>query len=72
MRRPGLDTTARSMLLLASVLAAGCQDQGRPAARVTGPVPESLDFQVHSIDGEPVNLARYLGKVVVVVNIASR
>ena len=35
-------------------------------------IPASLDFQVRSIDGEPVNLARYLGKVVVVVNIASR
>jgi cytochrome oxidase Cu insertion factor (SCO1/SenC/PrrC family) len=72
MRRPGLNTTARAMLVLASVLAVGCQDQGGPAHVVTGPVPESLDFQVHSIDGEPVNLARYLGKVVVVVNIASR
>jgi len=72
MRRAGLNTTASATVLLASLLAIGCQDQGRPASRPTGPVPESLDFQVDSIDGEPVNLARYLGKVVVVVNIASR
>ena len=72
MRRAGLNTTAPAMVLLASLLASGCQDQRQPASRVTGPLPASLDFQVRSIDGDPVNLARYLGKVVVVVNIASR
>ena len=72
MRRAGLNTAAPATLLLASLLAIGCQDQRQSAPRVTGPVPASLDFQVHSIDGEPINLARYHGKVVVVVNIASR
>lgn len=35
-------------------------------------VPAALDFQVKSIEGEDVNLADYTGKVLVVVNVASK
>lgn len=31
----------------------------------------ALDFQVKDIDGKPVDLKKYLGKVVLVVNVAS-
>ncbi len=34
-------------------------------------VPAALNFVVKDIDGNPVNMARYLGKVVMVVNVAS-
>ena len=34
--------------------------------------PAALNFTMKSIDGEEVNLAKYLGKVVVVVNTASK
>ncbi len=34
--------------------------------------PPALDFTAHSIAGEPVNLANYHGKVVLIVNVASR
>jgi glutathione peroxidase len=37
------------------------------------PVPAALDFTVNDIDGNPVKLAdRYRGKVVLMVNVASR
>jgi glutathione peroxidase len=38
----------------------------------TATVPEALAFEVKSIDGEPVNLADYQGKVLLVVNVASK
>tara|TARA_B100000029_G_scaffold403276_2_gene403020 strand:+ start:301 stop:513 length:213 start_codon:yes stop_codon:yes gene_type:complete len=63
---------AAAALLLTTCLVAGCQENARTSYPPAGPIPESLAFQVTSIDGEPVDLARYLGKVVVVVNIASR
>jgi glutathione peroxidase len=35
------------------------------------PVPAALDFEVQSLDGRPVKLGDYAGKVLVVVNVAS-
>ncbi len=46
------------------------QDQDQEKAK--DQVPESLNFTVESIDGEQVDLKKYAGKVVVVVNVASR
>ncbi len=34
-------------------------------------VPAALNFTLPDIDGKPVNLARYAGKVVMIVNVAS-
>lgn len=34
-------------------------------------LPDSLNFTMNSLDGKPVNLAKYHGKVVLVVNVAS-
>jgi glutathione peroxidase len=43
------------------------------ASVVSAAAPKSpLDFQVTSIEGKPVDLAQYKGKVVLVVNVASR
>ena len=67
-----MNTAMIATLGAALFVSFGCQDQPPPKTPPVGPVPESLNFQVTSIDGEPVNLARYFGKVVVVVNIASR
>lgn len=35
-------------------------------------VPKSLQFKMKSIDGKQVNLAKYKGKVLVIVNVASQ
>ncbi len=35
-------------------------------------VPKALRFKMKSIDGEEVDLAKYAGKVIVIVNVASR
>ncbi len=35
-------------------------------------VPEALNFTLKDIDGKPVNLARYKGDVILVVNVASK
>ncbi len=36
------------------------------------PVPAALNFTMDSIDGQPVPLAKYQGKVVLMVNVASK
>ena len=35
-------------------------------------MPPALDFQMKSLDGKPVDLSKYKGKVVLVVNVASQ
>ena len=35
-------------------------------------VPAALNFEMKSIDGEPVKLSKYHGQVVLMVNVASR
>ena len=72
MQRTRMNTAMIATLGAVVLVAFGCQDQRPQKISPVGPVPESLNFQVKSIDGEPVNLARYFGKGVVVVNIASR
>ncbi len=36
------------------------------------PLPTLYDYQVHALDGTPVDLAQYKGQVTLVVNVASR
>jgi glutathione peroxidase len=50
------------------------QDKGEKAnhQEKTAEVPETLKFKMKTIDGEEVDLSRYAGKVVVIVNTASR
>jgi len=70
------------LLLLALVLLAACGGTDTrsakvgPAAPVTAPAPPAgatpvLDSTMKNIDGKPVQLADYAGKVVLVVNTAS-
>jgi len=40
-------------------------------ARTGGKVPDVLNFTMNSITGQPVNLSKYQGKVVLIVNTAS-
>lgn len=53
-----------SAMILFATFAASAQADNEQA--------HALDYTVDSIDGEPVDLASYKGKVVLVVNVASR
>ncbi|MBQ16109.1 MAG: hypothetical protein CMJ65_03180 [Planctomycetaceae bacterium] len=52
----------------AAIVMVGCQ---REVPRPSGPVPDALNFRLKSIDGEQVDMSRYHGRVVVVVNVAN-
>ena len=53
------------LAVLAFLGAPPAQPQGSPK------VPDSLNFTMNSLDGKPVNLAKYQGNVVLMVNVAS-
>jgi glutathione peroxidase len=55
--------SAAAVLLVAQAVPAGESDK-KPAS--------SLDFQVQDIDGKPVDLSKYKGEVVLIVNTASQ
>src|ERR1700743_545499 len=55
---------------LAMVLSALLQGAGSPPA--DAPKAPALNFTVKSIDGKDVDLNQYLGKVVLIVNVASK
>jgi glutathione peroxidase len=57
-----------AVALVGVAAAAARQDQQTQEADV----PAALNFTVDSIDGEPVALEQYRGKVVLIVNVASR
>jgi glutathione peroxidase len=57
-------------LLSAVVLALFAGTQSKPAGSVK--VPAALNFTMNSIDGKAVDLARYQGQVVLMVNVASQ
>ena len=44
--------------------------QTRPAG--SGNVPAALNFSMNSIDGKPIELSKYQGRVVLMVNVASQ
>jgi glutathione peroxidase len=48
------------------------KDPAAPAADKADAKPSPLDFKMKDIDGKDVNLADYKGKVVMLVNVASR
>src|SRR5690606_5831541 len=57
----------------ALVAAASLSTRAEPAAPTTAPSTKSpLDFTMKDIDGKDVNLADYKGKVVLIVNTATR
>jgi glutathione peroxidase len=56
----------RNLSLVCALLLAG-------VPTVTGEeVPPALKFQVKSLEGQPVDLAKYAGKAVMIVNVASQ
>jgi glutathione peroxidase len=55
-------------LLFGSALAV----MGAAPVPATQPTPAALNFTVKNIDGQDVNLAQFKGKVVLVVNVASK
>jgi glutathione peroxidase-family protein len=59
----GLGALALVLALAAHAAAGQKQD---------GSTPEVLDFRMHSLNGEEVDLSQYQGKVIVMVNVASR
>jgi glutathione peroxidase len=58
----------RSTILLALTLFAAPQNRSQENAKV----PAALNFTMNSLDGKPVNLAKYQGNVVLMVNVASQ
>jgi glutathione peroxidase len=56
-------------LLTLLIFALSVAPQGRPQENTK--VPDSLNFVMNSLDGKPVNLAKYQGNVVLMVNVAS-
>src|SRR4030095_9129384 len=52
------------------VLALMAMPQTKPQEKA--PVPAVLNFTMNSLDGKPVNLAKYQGNVVLIVNVASQ
>jgi glutathione peroxidase len=54
---------ALSILLIATLSTA--------QTRTGGKVPDVLNFTMKSLSGQPVNLSKYQGKVVLIVNVAS-
>ena len=57
-------------LFTAIVLSMFAGAQTRPAGGAK--VPAALNFTMNSIDGKPVDLSRYQGQVVLMVNVASQ
>ena len=58
----------RSTILI--VLALAAAPQGKP--QDNSKAPSVLNFAMNSLDGKPVNLSRYQGDVVLMVNVASQ
>src|SRR5215813_8701493 len=57
------------MKLIAVILALITVPQTKPQEKAK--VPDVLNFTMNSLDGKPVDLSKYQGKVVLMVNVAS-
>jgi glutathione peroxidase len=64
--------TRKTLTLLAAALVAGTVATGALQAADKKPVPPALNFTMKDIDGKDVPLSKYQGKVLMVVNVASR
>jgi len=62
------EISMRSTVLLALALFATPQNRSQENAKV----PAALNFTMNSLDGKPVNLVKYQGNVVLMVNVASQ
>ena len=59
--------TLTLMAIFAAVTSGGAEETTKKNS-----VPNALNFKVQSIDGQEVDLVKYQGKVVLVVNVASQ
>ncbi len=70
---PLLAISSAGLLTLAAFCISAAEPPAQPATpSQTQAVPAALNFTVSDIDGKPVNLAQYHGKVVMIVNVASK
>lgn len=62
-----------SGLCLAGLIAVGlCASAASAAKKESKKVPATLNFTMDNLDGKPVELSKYQGKVVLMVNVASK
>jgi glutathione peroxidase len=59
----------RSLLVVAAM---GCVAVAQAAEKETKKAPEALNFKMKSLTGKTVDLSKYKGKVVMIVNVASQ
>ncbi|HEV7221360.1 MAG TPA: glutathione peroxidase [Pirellulales bacterium] len=59
----------RSLLVVAAM---GCVAVAHAAEKETKKAPEALNFKMKSLTGKTVDLSKYKGKVVMIVNVASQ
>lgn len=71
MRRPYFATVAVAALVLSVGWSSRPATQSRAAEKGAN-VPAVLGFTMDSIDGQPVELSKYHGRVVLIVNVASK
>lgn len=61
-----------SLLPIGALFFTGSSSKANTPIRVTSDLASSLDFKMKSIDGQEVDLNSYKGKVVLIVNVASK
>ena len=61
-----------SLLLVGGLFFAGSSGKAKMPVRVESELGSGLDFKMKSIDGQEVDLNTYKGKVVLIVNVASK
>jgi glutathione peroxidase len=62
----------RALSALAAAVALTTNSSSQAANRDAGEVPKALSFTMKSLDGKDVPLAQYQGKVLLIVNVASK
>jgi len=65
-------TLAAAMIGALALLGSAALLWAEEPAPSTQPVKSALDFTVNDIDGHPVDLAKYRGQVILMVNVASK
>src|SRR5690242_17408196 len=73
-QEPSMLTTDRIVIVALSLAAALslALTHAVPAADAARPAASVLDFKVNDIDGKPVDLSKYKGEVLLIVNTASQ
>lgn len=61
-----------ALLLMAGIALIGCQPASNAVEKETKKVSKPLSFTMKSLSGKDVDLSKYQGKVVMIVNVASK